>query len=68
MCSSDLSKCSVYVDGTDDKWARLFLYDMLRRYCRESVRLVAPGVGPNIPISTGEARRRVASGIGSSLE
>jgi hypothetical protein len=57
------SKCSVYVDGTDDQWARLFLYDMLRRYCRESVQLVGPGpFGPDVPISTREARRRVANG------
>jgi len=57
------------VNGTHDQWARLFLYDMLRRYCRESVRLVAPGpYGPNTPISIGEAKRRVASGIGSSIE
>jgi hypothetical protein len=63
------SKCSVYVDGTDDQWARLFLYDMLRRYCRESVQLIMPGpFGPNCPISTGEARRMVASGDGSCIE
>ena len=65
------SKCSVYVDGTDDQWARLFLYDMLRRYCRESVRLIMPSpYGPNvhIPISTADARRMVASGDGSSIE
>jgi hypothetical protein len=56
------SKCSVYVDGTDDQWARLFLYDMLRRYCRESVQLVWQGPMGDIPITTSEARRRVASG------
>ena len=70
------SKCKVYQDGMDDQWARIFLYDMMQRYCKDSVHLqyfdVGKGFGFSTPqmrtISTRDAQRLIASGDGDRIQ
>lgn len=79
-----LSKCKVYHKGMDDQWARIFLYDMMQRYCKDYVHLkhFGPSGSPESfrasfnafgapivhNISTRDAQRLVASGDGDDIE
>jgi hypothetical protein len=53
---------------TPTELARLLLYDLLRAYCKQSVKLYRPLMKVHVPISKADAIRMIASGDGSDID
>jgi hypothetical protein len=57
-----------YQHGMDTELAHMILYEMMREYCKQNVRLQLQVGAFKIPISKTKAQQMIASGDGSTIE
>jgi hypothetical protein len=57
-----------YQQGQETQLAALFLYDLLRAYCKQSVKLFMDMGTFKVPVSKAKAMQMIASGHGSDID